>query len=117
MKTALIVDDEEDIGLMVSRLLEKEGLEVIYVDRVKQAKRCIDEVSFDFYLLDLNLPDGTGFDLIPIIRAKGKHARVVVISADDGAEETRRVKELGADAFIKKPFSKEDVVDVVEALS
>ncbi len=113
---ALIVDDEEDIGLMVSRFLRKEGLQVSYADRINMAKEIISDQSFDFYLLDLHLPDGTGFDLIPKIKEDSSESKVIVISAHDGPDEMKKVRELGVDAFIKKPFTKGQVMEVMSDL-
>lgn len=110
---ALIVDDEEDIGLMVSRFLQKAGLEVDYADRVVKARDLIQNADYGIFFLDLNLPDGTGFDLMPDIRDHSADAQVVIISAYDGVFETRKAKELEIDHFIKKPFTKKQVLEVI----
>ncbi|MCV9385442.1 response regulator [Reichenbachiella ulvae] len=110
---ALIVDDEEDIGLMVSRFLEKEGLEVDYADRVVKARDLIQSSEYEIFFLDLNLPDGTGFDLMADIRDHSADARVVIISAYDGVFENRKAKELSINHFIKKPFTKKQVLEVI----
>lgn len=113
---ALIVDDEDDIGLMVSRILAKEGLESEHVNRIASARDKLNEEIFDAYLLDLNLPDGTGFDLIPLIRERSPQARVIVISAYDGAYEKQRMQEEQVDTFIKKPFSKSQIIEAIQGL-
>lgn len=117
MLKALIVDDEEDIGLMVSRFLQKEGVETEFVTRIGAAEDRIDQSTFDIYFLDLNLPDGTGFDLMPKIRAQNPDARIVVISAYDGHAEIRRSAEMEVDEFIKKPFTKSQVIEAVRLLT
>ncbi|MEP2026652.1 MAG: response regulator [Reichenbachiella sp.] len=111
---ALIVDDEDDIGMMVSRILIKEGLEAEHVNRIAAAKAKVKDGDYQAYLLDLNLPDGTGFDLIPLIRAKSPNARVIVISAHDGAYEMQRVEEEKIDIFIKKPFTKSQIIEAIQ---
>ncbi|UXX79412.1 response regulator [Reichenbachiella carrageenanivorans] len=113
---ALIVDDEDDIGLMVSRILIKEGVEAEYVNRIAKAREKVVSEDYQVYLLDLNLPDGTGFDLIPLIRAKTSEARIIIISAHDGSYEMRKMKEEKIDTFIKKPFTKKQVIEAIQGL-
>ncbi|MEQ8712769.1 MAG: response regulator [Cyclobacteriaceae bacterium] len=114
---ALIVDDEEDIGALLVRFLGREGITTVYADRIKKAEKMIAQELFDFYLLDLNLPDGTGFDLIPSIRDQNSSATIIVISAYDGVAEMNRARELEVDRFIRKPFSKKLVLQTIADLS
>lgn len=111
---ALIVDDEEDIGIMVSVFLKKAGIKTTYINRVAAAKKVISTHDFDFYFLDLNLPDGAGFDLIPLIRSKNDASKVIIISAYDGHLETSKAEEFEVTAFIKKPFAKQDILNAIQ---
>lgn len=112
----LIVDDEEDICFIVSRILAKNGFTVKYLNRVNSARAEIEENHFDLFLLDLNLPDGTGFDLIPQIREINEDAKIIIISAYDSISEIKKADELETDGFIKKPFSKQQILDAVADL-
>lgn len=114
-RTALIVDDEEDIGLMVSVFLRKAGIEAVYLNRITPALTVIESKDFDYYFLDLNLPDGTGFDLIPSIKLRNEDARIIIISAYDGHTETSKAEEFGVKAFIKKPFTKQQILATLDA--
>ncbi len=111
---ALIVDDEEDIGLMVSVFLKKEGITAKYLNRVEPAKSVILEEDFDYYFLDLNLPDGTGFELIPLIRSKNVNAKIIIISAYDSHLETSKADEFQVSAFVTKPFTKKDILNAIQ---
>ncbi len=113
---ALIVDDEEDIGIMTKIILSKEGIRADEVTSIEDAKTKIRKNDYDLYFLDLNLPDGTGFDLMPQIRKKNEGAGIIIISAFDGVAETRKANEFGVDEFIKKPFSKHDIRKAVEEI-
>lgn len=117
MKRALIVDDEEDIGLIAKVILKKLGVDADDSSRVADAKRKISENHYDLYFLDLNLPDGTGFDLIPFIKAENQVAEIIITSAYDGPKEKQKAKEFGISNFIKKPFSKQDLYKVVDTLT
>lgn len=112
---ALIVDDEHDIGLMVSHFLKKEGVEAEYVSRIELAKDLLEVASenFDVYFLDLNLPDGTGFDLVPLIKTTSQNARIIIISAYDGVLETNKAELLEVDAFLRKPFTKKEIINAL----
>ncbi len=114
---ALVVDDESDIGLMLSRILTKAGLQSEYVDRIEKAKELMaQEQEYDIYFLDLNLPDGTGFDLVPLVKQRQAGASIYFISAYDGAYEKNKAEELEVTGFIKKPFSKADILKALEAV-
>jgi DNA-binding NtrC family response regulator len=113
-RTALIVDDEEDIGLMVSVFLKKSGVGSTYLSRVTPALEKIADETFDFYFLDLNLPDGTGFDLIPLIHQNNPAAQIIIISAYDSHLETARAEDFKVKAFVKKPFTKQDILATLE---
>lgn len=109
----LIVDDEKEIGLMVSKILSKNGFNAQFTTSIEEAKILIKENNYAIFLLDLNLPDGTGFDLIPTIREQVVDPKIIIISAYDGVMEQKRLKELQVDTFIKKPFSKADLLAAV----
>ncbi len=113
---ALIVDDEEDIGIMTKIILRKEGISADDVTSIEDAKAKIRHNDYDLYFLDLNLPDGTGFDLMPQIKKKNEDAGIVIISAFDGETETRKANEFKVDDFIKKPFSKHDIKKAIEEI-
>jgi DNA-binding response OmpR family regulator len=111
---ALIVDDEEDIGFMTKVILNNEGIVAEATQSIRQAVYKIHENAYDLYFLDLNLPDGSGFDLVPQIRDSNQQAVVIIISAHDGNEEIKKADELGVDAFIKKPFTKKDIHQAID---
>lgn len=112
-RRAVIVDDEEFIGHMVAKFLQKEGLETAYFNRMLSARENFFFNEYDFYFLDLNMPDGTGFDLIPQIQEKNKEAKIIIISAHDGHEELSKAKAFGVHDFIHKPFSKQAILDTI----
>ncbi|MEO9871967.1 response regulator [Ekhidna sp.] len=114
--SVLIVDDEEDIGLMISVFLKKQGLKTDFSARINSAKEMIEKNNYSIFFLDLNLPDGTGFDLIPLIKQKDPNSGIIVISAYDSADEMKRATDLGSDLFIKKPFSRNEIIGAVNTL-
>lgn len=114
MKKALVVDDELDICRLLTLHLKALGLQAEYVVTITEAKHKLTPAEYDVVFVDLNLPDGSGFDLLETLRDINASARVVVISAYD--TERKKVMELGADGFIAKPFSKRTIELVLNNL-
>ncbi|WP_223834081.1 response regulator [Spirosoma profusum] len=108
-KRVLIIDDEADICLLLSGLLRRLGYQPTCAHFIEEGRQCLHTQQFDAIFLDLNLPDGLGFDLLPSIREEQQVAKVVMISAFDGQSERRRATEQGADYFIGKPFTRRSV--------
>ncbi len=105
----LIVDDEVDICFLLAAMLQRMGHATTYVHQLADGKQCLQRQLFDTVFLDLNLPDGIGFDLLPIIKGQAPKTNVIMISAFDGSSERRYATEQGADFFIGKPFTRSSV--------
>ena len=108
-KRVLIVDDEADICLLLSGLLRRLGYQPTCAHFIEEGRQCLHTQKFDAIFLDLKLPDGLGFDLLPSIKEGQSEAKVIMISAFDGQAERRRATEQGADYFIGKPFTRRSV--------
>ena len=108
-KRVLIIDDETDICLLLSGLLRRLGYQPTCAHFIQEGRQCLSSQQFDAIFLDLNLPDGLGFDLLPAIKQDQADAKIIMISAFDGQAERRRATEQGADYFIGKPFTRRSV--------
>lgn len=108
-KRVLIIDDEADICLLLSGLLRKLGYIPTCANFIEEGRQCLNTQQFDAVFLDLNLPDGLGFDLLPFIKQGQIDIKVIMISAFDGQAERRRATEQGADYFVGKPFTRRSV--------
>lgn len=115
-KRVLIVDDETDICLLLSGLLRKLGHIPTCAHFIEEGRQCLNSQQFDAIFLDLNLPDGLGFDLLPYIKQDQEKAKIVMISAFDGQAERRRATEQGADCFIGKPFTRRSVEQALQSM-
>lgn len=101
----LFVEDEPSIAENVTYALSADGFRVVGATTVAEARSILEQGEhFDLALLDVGLPDGTGFDLFQIIRAR---AELPVIFLTARASEVDRVVglEMGADDYVTKPFS------------
>ncbi|GAB3964346.1 hypothetical protein GCM10028806_01820 [Spirosoma terrae] len=115
-KRVLIVDDEADICLLLSGLLRKLGYIPTCAHFIEEGRQCLNTQQFDAVFLDLNLPDGLGFDLLPFIKQDQAEAKIIMISAFDGQAERRRATEQGADYFVGKPFTRRSVEQALQTI-
>jgi two-component system, OmpR family, alkaline phosphatase synthesis response regulator PhoP len=115
-KRVLIVDDEPQIREALEAYLQREGLEVESSGTVAEARAAIERGAPDLVLLDVSLPDGSGFDVLGTLAKPGQRVPTIMLTAR--SEETDRVVglELGADDYVTKPFSPREVVARVRAL-
>ncbi|HET9392456.1 MAG TPA: response regulator transcription factor [Candidatus Rubrimentiphilum sp.] len=114
-KRILIVDDEAQIGEVLSAYLQQESFEVVVCQTVATALAELERQRPDMMILDITLPDGSGLD---ILRRGVKSHRIPTIMLTARSDEVDRVVglELGADDYIVKPFSPREVVARVRAV-
>ena len=98
-----LLEDDEAIGIGLTYSLENEGYNITLAKSVKEAEKIIDEKEFSLYILDLTLPDGSGYDVCKRIKAKGD-LPVIFLTAYDDEVNVIMGFELGADDYISKPF-------------
>ncbi len=98
-----LLEDDEAIGIGLTYSLENEGYRVTLAKSVKDAQKIIDEKEFSLYILDLTLPDGSGYDICKRIKFKGD-LPVIFLTAYDDEVNVIMGFELGADDYISKPF-------------
>ncbi len=111
----LIVEDDEDTAEVVCTLLEDAGFKATAVDQGKAALCEISSMSPDLVLLDLNLPDINGLEVLREVR---EHSFLPMIVLSGYGKDRDRViaLEIGADDYMSKPFSPEELVARVRAL-
>ena len=111
----LIVEDDEDTAEVVCTLLQDAGYQAIAVDRGDLALSEISSLTPDLVLLDINLPDMNGIEIVKNVRA---HSFLPVIVLSGYGKDRDRViaLEAGADDYMAKPFSPEELVARVRAL-
>ncbi|MFR6064786.1 MAG: response regulator transcription factor [Eubacterium sp.] len=97
-----LLEDDEAIGLALSYSLENEGYSVTLCKNVKDALNTIDN-NFSIYILDLTLPDGSGYEVCKKIKEKGDLPVIFLTAYDDEANVVMGL-ELGGDDYITKPF-------------
>jgi two-component system, OmpR family, response regulator RegX3 len=114
-RTILMVEDEESITVPLAEALAREGFDTEVAGTVAEALELAGSVAPDLVLLDVMLPDGSGYDVCRELRSK---SRVPIIMLTARGEETDKVVglELGADDYIVKPFSAREVAARIRAV-
>ncbi|MBA3534143.1 MAG: response regulator transcription factor [Ardenticatenales bacterium] len=112
----LIVEDERAVARGLEYGLSQEGFTVAWAGTAKQALELTRTHPPHLFLLDVRLPDQSGFDLCRQLRAEGKRQPILMLTARD--EEVDRVLglELGADDYVVKPFSLRELLSRIRAL-
>jgi two-component system, chemotaxis family, chemotaxis protein CheY len=116
-KTVLIVDDSLFIRNILRGILEESSYKVI--GEAASGIDAMKKLHFDkpdIILLDIILPDSNGLDLLESILKSKPHSQVVICSSIGTEPMIRKTLELGAKAFIQKPFTPEQVVEVLANL-
>lgn len=98
-----LLEDDAAIGMGLSYALENEGYKTTLSKTVSEALKLVEEKAFSLYILDLTLPDGSGYDVCKAIRQK-TDAPVLFLTAYDDEVNVVMGLELGADDYISKPF-------------
>lgn len=114
MHRVLLVEDERAIAESLAFALSRDGFAVTHAGSLAAARPLCE--ACDLIVLDLMLPDGSGFALLHALRSAGQRTPVIVLSSRD--EETDRVAGLegGADDYVVKPFSPREIVARVRAV-
>ena len=108
-RTALIIEDEENIGNFMSAILEANGYKTILCGTGEQGVQCAESYCPDVILLDLGLPDIDGMKVLEKIR-QWTVTPIIIISARNNEEEKVRALDSGADDYITKPFGNQEML-------
>jgi DNA-binding response OmpR family regulator len=111
-KVILVVEDEPNILDPLEFLLERNGFSVESVVDGAAACRWLEQTTPDLILLDVMIPNIDGFEVLRSVRARhsGTELPVVMLSAKGQVADRLKAQALGANDFITKPFSNEDLI-------
>lgn len=115
MLSILFVEDDATIAMGVEYSLQQEGFQVSLAHRLEDARDLLKRQPFDLVLLDLGLPDGSGYELCKEIRAAGD-TPIVILSARDEESSIVLGLDLGADDYLTKPFRLRELISRMKAV-
>ncbi|MGI6721197.1 MAG: response regulator transcription factor [Anaerovoracaceae bacterium] len=119
MSKILLVEDDRDITQNLSALMEDEGYSMTSVENQQGAIEAIGREQFDLALLDISLPDGSGYAVCSAIKAdtpdnKNKETPVIFLTAYDDEASAVASLDMGADDYVTKPFRPRELMSRVK---
>jgi DNA-binding response OmpR family regulator len=113
----LIIEDELSLQAIMATTLKKEGYVVETASDYMTAMDKVGAYIYDCILLDLNLPDGNGLNILSHIKEAGSAANVIITSARDSIDDKIKGLELGADDYLAKPFHLAELVARIRSVT
>lgn len=113
----MIVEDDSDVGKVFSIALRHAGFDVTVVENAAEALAAINREAPDVIVLDLMLPDMSGFDLVRLVRKDIEHhIPMIVCSGATAGFQMNKAREAGADGFLSKPVSVDELLRAIESV-
>lgn len=110
-----VLEDDAAIGMGLSYSLKNEGYDVTVAKNVKSAYEILNKEAFSLYILDLTLPDGSGYDVCREIKKRGDLPVIFLTAYDDEVNVVMGL-ELGADDYISKPFRVKELLARIKSV-
>ena len=117
MKKILIIEDDLTLQESISDIIEQEGYQVTRADNGKKGLDLLSKNEFDVVLCDIMMPGVDGFRVLKVLKnyLKGIPPVFIFITAKSERSEWRKGMELGADDYLTKPFSREELINAVDS--
>ena len=112
----LLCEDDPNLGQLLSEYLKAKEYDVTLASDGMRGGEILKRQSFDFLILDVMMPHKDGFTLAEEVRAKDKHTPILFLTAKSMKEDTLQGFKLGADDYMTKPFSMEELLARMEAI-
>ena len=116
MKKILLVEDDDLLNKTLTYNLISEGYDTVSALNADTATEALARTEFDLVLLDINLPDGNGYDLCRLIKPESPDTLVIFLTANDQESDQIRGYKAGAVDYITKPFSIEALLRKIRAM-
>ena len=110
-----LLEDDEAIGIGLKYSLENEGYTITLTRSFAEAERIIENQTFALYILDINLPDGSGYDICRKVKEKGDFPVIFLTAYDDEVNVVMGL-DIGADDYITKPFRVRELVARIKSV-
>lgn len=110
-----LLEDDEAIGIGLKYSLENEGYTITLTRSIAEAESIIEKQTFALYILDINLPDGSGYDICRKVKEKGDFPVIFLTAYDDEVNVVMGL-DIGADDYITKPFRVRELVARIKSV-
>lgn len=115
MDRILLLEDDEALALGVEFTLKDEGYDVVRCSSVSDAKTNFDNGKYDIAILDIMLPDGSGYDVCKYIKQKSSIPIIFLTACDEEANVVMGL-DIGADDYVTKPFRVRELISRINAV-
>lgn len=115
MNRLLLVEDDENLVFGIQYTLSSEGYEVVVAGSLEEAREALQAESIDLILLDVNLPDGSGYQLCSEIRVTSQVPIIFLTALDEEANVVAGL-DLGADDYVTKPVRTRELISRIKAV-
>ena len=112
----LLIDDDEMLRRLVRATLSRDSYDVTEARSGDEGLAAIAEREPDLLILDWHMPDLSGEQVLAVVKHEHRGVRVIVLTAEQRAQERAAATKLGADAFLTKPFSPLGLLAAIEGL-
>jgi two-component system chemotaxis response regulator CheY len=115
---ALVVDDSSTMRRLLRSILNAAGFEVAEAGCGAAALDLLEQKPVDLALLDWNMPEMSGIELLGKIRAESQHqgTRIIMVTTESEQSEVERALHEGADEYVMKPFSREAILEKLQII-
>lgn len=117
VQTAMIIDDDDDLGHLLSAILETRKIHVMIINTLDEAEEYLDYLKPTVIFLDNNFPGGLGINFIRKIKSVDDEIKIIMMTADPSTWIREKAVEEGIHYFLRKPFSKKAIDHVLDKLN
>ncbi|MCK6619720.1 MAG: sigma-54-dependent Fis family transcriptional regulator [Calditrichaceae bacterium] len=114
MKRILLIDDDINLCKVIGYQLQKNGFDVTPANSGKEALGYFSKKEFDIVITDIQMPDISGIQVLKEIRRHNRQVVIIIITAHGSIDNALEACQLGADDYLTKPFSKEQLLFAIE---
>lgn len=116
-KTVLIIDDDHEIVASIRAVLETKGLRICTANDGNAGLAVAERENPDLIIVDMMMPKKSGFLVVERIRKNRLGCKIIMITANEGSRHRAYAELLGVDAYIRKPFAMEKLLEEVSRLT
>lgn len=116
MKNILMIEDDSTIAFAVKYAVEQEGFSLDIIETLENARNTVKTKKYDLILLDVMLPDGSGYDFLKKLREQDEDTPVIFLTACDEEVNIVMGLDIGADDYITKPFRVKELISRINAI-
>lgn len=117
VQTAMIIDDDVDLGFLLTAILEERKIHTMAVHSLSEAEECLSYMKPTVIFLDNSFPDGLGINFIRNIKSADEDIKIVMMTADSANWIEEKARNEGISYFIRKPINKKTIGVALDQLN